>query len=222
MPDQQLALMNDSQSVAPASNGCSPELWRLLTAKESTREIAPKIAADPALVAEAREVAAALGVRQTPAGRAVVCAMLMPLVSIYGLPERSEIEWTAFWLLYGEALHVLPREALAEAIVLHNREGKYFPKPGELFKLATPMAERIRVAAWRVKQALEHHPKVGRISPEERAKVRAMMAADGLIDEDGNIKSARFFPPVERRPQMPPIQRPERRRAPVDVMDLLE
>jgi hypothetical protein len=174
------------------------------------------------LVAEAREIAQVLNVRQAPCGRAIVSAMLMPLVSIYGLPERSEIEWTAFWMLYGEALHVLPREALAEAIVLYNREGKHFPKPGELFKLASPMAERIRVAAWRTKQALEHHPKVGRIPPEERAKVRAMMEADGLLTPGGDVKTPRYFTPptpAQARLPLPPIQRPQRAETPLQAAE---
>jgi hypothetical protein len=221
------------------------ELWRLLTAKEKTQNIAPMIAADPALVAEAKSISSALNARQAPCGRAAVATLLMPLVSIYGVPDRSEIEWTAFWLLYGDALSVLPREALAEAIVLHNREGKYFPKPSELFKLASPVAERLRVAAWRVKQALEHQPKFGRITEAERAEVRKMMIADGLIGADGHVRPARFFPtpdPPRALLSMPPIQRPERpetprqaaaraqrmletvsyKRKPVDVMDLLD
>lgn len=215
MPEQQLALMNDLLSVAPASNGCSTALWRLLTAKELTREVAPRIAANPELVDEARRVVGALEVRATACGRAVVAAMLMPLVSVYGLPERSEIEWTAFWMMYGEALHILPREALAAAIVLHNREGRFFPKPGELFKLATPIAERLRVAAWRARRALEEQPRVGRISEAERAKVREMMIADGLIDLDGKVRAGSLFSPEEL--VSPPVRNRSR-----DLMDLLE
>lgn len=92
-------------------------------------------------------------------GKAVV-ATLAPLVTLYGVSDRSETEWTAFWGFYIEALAGSPLEALKGGVAQYvaSPKSEFFPKPGPLKALVDEHARPIRGAAFRASRALEKLP----------------------------------------------------------------
>lgn len=193
----ELALVGGERHAAKASEECSKELWRRLTESGDAKEAARLIGRVPALLAEVRRIAPRLNARQQPTGAEGVLAQLVPLIPVYGVSDRSESEWAAFWGAYIDALEILPPEALAEAIVAYNRQAKFFPKPGELFMLAQEAATRVRTAAYRAKKAAEWRepgPSPMTVSDEERARRKAEV--DALRRGGLGLKSfAELHPP---------------------------
>lgn len=105
-------------------------------------------------------VAAALEARAQPAGREAVIAALAPMVTLYGVPDKTEAEWRAFWKFYADALGRLPIEAVkagANAYV-NLPDSEFFPKPGPLKKLCEKAAEELYTALGRARRAMTLDP----------------------------------------------------------------
>lgn len=85
--------------------------------------------------------------------------VLSPMLSVYGVPDRSEAEWAAFWQIFVDALGDLPVEALEGAVRAWNRlpDSRHFPDPGPFRALAI-RANTAAVAAWRARKAAEQAP----------------------------------------------------------------
>lgn len=136
------------------------------------------IARNPALKAEVAEVAPRLAEWARPASAEAIMRKLVELAPVYGIGDRSEAEWASLFSAYLDALAPLPMESINTAAVLWNRQASYFPKPGELFKLAEANANRLRSVAWRARRAAEYVDALPPPPPTdaERAQVAAMMA----------------------------------------------
>jgi hypothetical protein len=195
-----LPLEGGHRNAKNASEECSTALWKLLSETDSADDAVRRIARIPALLDEARAVAPRIQARLAPAGPEGVLAQVVPLKSIYGLGDRSKGEWAEFWDAYIKALDPLPAECLAEAIVAWNRKGDRFPTPGQLFTLGKEAQSRLHIAAWRATKAAEYREAHAPMpSPEERAKVKAMM--DEMRGPDGAIRlGAKAIPPAHTAP----------------------
>lgn len=175
MPSQQLDLI-PARNATTARAECSPALFARLSSDAKTDDVVRELAADPVIRADAIAARSALERRQRPCGAEGIAILIMPLVGVYGLADRNEEQWASFWKTYIDALGDLPFDALDQAVKSYAREGEFFPKPAQLYKLAEPVAIKIRVAAWRAKRIAEYKaPVVKRVSEEDRAKVRAML-----------------------------------------------
>jgi hypothetical protein len=134
------------------SVGCSPGLWQQLTGHNVTF-----YAAVEALEPYRDQVLAVLPQLEAAAagcGAKAVIAELAPLVSLYGVPDKSEGEWKAFWGFYTAALADVPLAALKAAVQDYVKDGKseFFPKPGPLLALADGRAAPLRMAYSRAKR----------------------------------------------------------------------
>jgi len=141
-----------------ASDECSPELWRQLTNSAlSWGDACAALAADPKALAELRTRGGALIRHAEPCGSKAVVSALAPLVTLYGVQDRSEAEWTAFWRFYLDALGDLPAAALTAGIAEYvgNAKSEFFPKPGPLKAICDRHAISLRMAASRARKALE-------------------------------------------------------------------
>lgn len=140
-----------------ASDECSPELWHRLTDRGlQWTQATMELAGDPIRRSELCAVADRLGRHADPCGAKAVIAALMPLVSLYGVPDRSENEWAGFWRFYIEALDEVPIFALRAGVsdYVAQADSEYFPKPGPLKALCNRHAEPIRMAIGRARRAL--------------------------------------------------------------------
>jgi len=138
-----------------ASSACSPELWRLLTNDrmgffESVANIAK---VDRELLGSAL---INLEPFASPCGSKAVITILAPLVSLYGVPDKSEAEWRTFWGFYTKALGDLPAESVAKAVeeYVARHDSEFFPKPGPLRAICDRHAAPVRMAMSRLRKAL--------------------------------------------------------------------
>lgn len=92
--------------------------------------------------------------RAAPAGDNAVAAILVPLVSLYGVGKKSDGEWASFWSFYIEALGDLPREAIEQGVkdYVADARSEYFPKPGPLRALCLKRARPALMAWGRVRR----------------------------------------------------------------------
>lgn len=177
-----------------------------------------QIARTPALQREVREVGAEVQARGARADAVDILAELIQLAPVYGISDRTDDEWAVLFGAYLEALAPLPLEAIRQGITEWNREGEFFPKPGQIFQRAEPFARKLWQAAYRAKKALEWvetnpPPK----SDEERARDRQRLIDEGLMTPDGKFVPLQFRKVVEPgRPKETPAQMAERLRAVAD------
>lgn len=118
-----------------ASAACSPELWKLLTGREPNYlDNTARVARDPALKAEVIAALPDIVRLAAPCGPKFVIGALMPLVAVFGVGDRSQAEWAAFWRFYTDALSDMPAEAVTAGIkaYVHKPDSEFFPKPGPL------------------------------------------------------------------------------------------
>lgn len=139
-----------------ASAECSPALWRLLTAPNVSWFAAVD---DVATRADPNELAIAarrLEAHAEGCGPQAVIATLAPLVTLYGVGDRSEGEWTAFWRFYIDALASAPPEALKAGVAdyVASAKSEFFPKPGPLKALVDDRARPVVAASHRASRAL--------------------------------------------------------------------
>lgn len=94
--------------------------------------------------------------RAAPAGREEIVAALAPMVTLYGVPDKTEAEWRGFWRFYVEALGNLPIEAIKAGAKAYVNEptSEFFPKPGPLKALCSKAAEELFRAVGRARRAL--------------------------------------------------------------------
>lgn len=90
-----------------------------------------------------------------PCGAKVVMALLVPLVTLYGISDRSQEEWATFWNFYAKALEALPTEAVQAGVAEYVADPKseFFPKPGPLKAICERHAIPVRMAMSRARQA---------------------------------------------------------------------
>lgn len=143
-------------NLAPtASAECSPGLWRLLTDPNISYFAAVD---DVARLADPGELQSVVGKLESHAqgcGAKAVIAALAPLVTLYGVADRSENEWTAFWRFYIDALEGSPVEALRAGVAdyVGHPKSEFFPKPGPLKALVDKRASPILTAMGRASRA---------------------------------------------------------------------
>ena len=119
-------------------------------------DAASAIAADPAMLAEARALLPRLQAEVAPAGEAGVRDTLAPLFGLYPQPERSAAEWAVWWAHYIEDLAGLCPQSLAAAVKAYRRlpGSRFMPLPGELAALARSARIPAIAALGRVREAL--------------------------------------------------------------------
>lgn len=145
------------------------------------------------LKAEVIEVLPELARRASKAEPFDIMAELIALAPIYGISDRTDEEWATLFSAYLEALAPLPIEAIRAGIVEYNREGEFFPKPGQIYQKAEPIARKLFQAAYRAKRAaewVEQNPAPK--SDEERARDRQALIEAGLMTPDGKFAPLNF------------------------------
>ncbi len=110
----------------------------------------------PDALVEIERAMPALEAHAQPCGRRAVIEALTPLVTVYGIAERSDAEWRTFWGLYATALEGLPGEALRSGVAdyVAGSDSEFFPKPGPLKALCDKRAAPILTALGRARRAL--------------------------------------------------------------------
>jgi hypothetical protein len=113
--------------------------------------------ADPAVVGELRARLPVLAEHAKPCGQKAVISALAPLLTVYGVPDKSEAEWKTFWGLYAEQLSDQPVEALKAGVADYVRDPKseFFPKPGPLLGYVQKHSAPIFIAYRRAKRVAE-------------------------------------------------------------------
>lgn len=157
---QQLTQTSARPLATTASAECSPALWQRLTSNLPFEQAINELAGDDACRAELVAVGERIRRHAEPCGSKAVIALLTPLVSLYGVPDKSEAEWRAFWRFYTEALGELPLEALKAGVddYVNKPDSEFFPKPGPLKALCNERAVPVRKAANRAQIALQKDP----------------------------------------------------------------
>lgn len=104
---------------------------------------------------EIRSAVAKLEQHAQPCGPKAVIATLTPLVTLFGIADRSEGEWRAFWGFYTKSLADLPLEALRGGVeeYVAAPDSEFFPKPGPLRALCLKHAEPLLMALGRARKA---------------------------------------------------------------------
>lgn len=134
------------------STVCRPELWRRLTDSRL-----PFFEACEELARNRSDVAAALPALEAlaaPCGSKAVVATLVPLVTLYGVSDKSEAEWKVFWGFYIKAMEELPLDALRAGVTDYTKaaDSEFFPKPGPLLALCEKHAAPVRTALSRARR----------------------------------------------------------------------
>ena len=174
MPRQDLTHSSGAMTV---QDGCSKDLFALLTSSGQTEDVVRDLAVNPDARAAVEAARNTLEARRRPCGAEGVAKLLLPLVGVYGLADRSSEEWGSFWSGYIKTLGELPYEALESAVTQHLRDGDYFPKPSQLYRLARPVAERIWQASYRANKVLDYQARpVPTVTDEDRERVRRLLA----------------------------------------------
>lgn len=114
------------------------------------------LAEDPEARRELVAVVGQLERHAEPCGPKWIAATLGPLLSLYGVADKSEAENRTFWGFYIDALGNLPREAVAAGVAEYVADPKseFFPKPGPLKAICDRHAIPLRMAANRARKAL--------------------------------------------------------------------
>jgi hypothetical protein len=153
-----LTPINARPLAKTASEECSGALWRRLTSENLTWSDAIRdLAEDPTISGELTVVAKQLARHVEPCGGKWVISLLAPLLTLYGVSDKTEAEAAAFWGFYIDALGGLPREAVKRGVADYVAAGnsEFFPKPGPLKALCERHAIPIRMAENRARKALE-------------------------------------------------------------------
>lgn len=149
------ALRTVPQAEMTASQLASPELWRLLTTRSFSFHDALNVLSDVKYAAEMGRLIGRIEAEAAPCGTQEVIRHLTPLVTLYGLPNRSEAEWRTFWQFYANALGDLPSEAVRRGVedYVNAPDSEFFPRPGPLKQLCLKRAETILMAWGRIRKA---------------------------------------------------------------------
>lgn len=115
------------------------------------------LADDPEARGELARVAGQLQRHAEPCGPKVVAATLGPLLTLYGVADKTEAESKTFWRFYIDALGSLPAEAVRAGVAeyVQDARSEFFPKPGPLKAICERHAIPLRMAAHRAQKALE-------------------------------------------------------------------
>lgn len=152
-----LAKIPEQQIAKTVSDECSPELWRLLTDhRRGHFEMVEDLIKNDIARTEIRAISDRMEAHLTPCGKEVVVEILAPLVAVYGVPDRSKGEWSAFWRIYIEALSDLPTEVLRAGVTAYVNRGtsEFFPKPGPLKQLCLDNGGGLYMAVGRVRSVM--------------------------------------------------------------------
>lgn len=110
-------------------------------------------------------------------GPEYVATSLMRLQAHYWRPDFTEAQARELYVDFIEDLGELPPDILDEAIRQYRRdpEARFFPRPGDLLATAKPLLEERRRAVSRLERGPDHKPAHPSRSPEEIARVRALV-----------------------------------------------
>lgn len=135
---------------------CSPALDKLLTSETLSWQGASELIAHaPEAIYELDGVIANLDARMEPCGVEFIISQLAPLRSIYGIGQKSQAEWGAFWKIYAAQVETYPREAVVAAVseYVGLPTSEFFPKPGPLKALCEKHTTKLRLAIGRARNA---------------------------------------------------------------------
>lgn len=133
--------------------------------------------------------------------------------------EQAKAMRGAWLKLYYDVLKDYPLLAVHQGVedFLKTNTTGHFPQPAELRKFAEPHGAKLFTAVYRLREAMKLSLDVDKRSPEERAKVIAMMKEDGIMDEDGKVDFARWMrrkgAPKPKGPQGSKAEMAEKMRA---------
>jgi len=186
-PNTGLSLIEGVLCVTKGSETCSPGLWKLLTEGEDWRGAVRLIAINDTLRAQVPGTLEYLKALSRPADPEWIIAELARQAPAFGLAARRPEEWATLFGVYLDEIGTLSEEAIADAFhrwhhneLYPNDPGRhgFMPKPNEINALAKKVVNDNANARFRARQALRHQekPKPHEPSPEDRARVRAMLA----------------------------------------------
>ena len=153
-----LTPINARPLAKTASAEVSPALWRRLTSANLTwAEAVRDLAADPEIRGELVIASDRLQRHIEPCGATWIAQILGPLLTLYGVADKSEAENRTFWGFYIDALGDLPRESVKAGVAEYvaDSRSEFFPKPGPLKAICERHAIPLRMAANRARKALE-------------------------------------------------------------------
>jgi hypothetical protein len=170
--------------------------------QDTRRFIIKEIAETPALREEAqRTLAVVESMASPPRNPNDVWVAMQKLTLVRRMPDfgnepaASKALRSAWLKLYYDILKDYPLLAIHRGVdsFLKSNSAGYFPQPAEIRKFAEPHCAEILTAIYRLREALKIESPTDHRSPEEREKVIAMMKADGIMDEEGNIDFSSWF-----------------------------
>lgn len=153
--------MNDLTNLPPSalpakttSLALSQPLRLLLEAERSGDDAVNGIVNSPALHAECKAALPAIMDRIKGCGMVGVRDVIGRRFATYPQPDRSDMEWAAWWADYCDALEDVPYEALEGGMRawVQKPESQFMPKPGELRALALKAGEPLYQAASRARR----------------------------------------------------------------------
>ena len=167
----------------------SPGLRLLLTTGDNETAVS-ELASNGRALQEAGDVLAALERdAQRPAGPTGVRRVVERRFVLYPQPQRAPEEWVHWWNAYYDVLADIPEGTLeASMIAWAKTAAEFLPKPGQILELTADNAGKDALACFRIRAAQRQRewadkpdlyipgtPDRPEVTPEERAKVKAML-----------------------------------------------
>lgn len=171
MPNE---LTTQDQSSRAILTRLSPELRRLLVSEPDSDRALMIVADSPGMLREVVRALPALREAATEeSGEVGVREVIGRRFALYPQPQRSDAEWSMWWMDYYDVLADVPRSALEAAMSAWVRmpESRFLPKPGELRALARRTQAREILAYERASRAAARRPALDPASFVGRAAV---------------------------------------------------
>lgn len=150
-------------TVTQIENNFSAGLWKLLTEVDEGRSAIRLIAINPTLRAEAERMIPMLERITRPMTPEEMLLILTREMPTYGIPNKPQGEWAAFFGAYLRDLAPLNATSLVDAFTRWGRGEMYpqqpgrhgfYPKPAELTAMAKKMRTDLSNALYRAREAL--------------------------------------------------------------------
>jgi hypothetical protein len=185
--ETELALTTGEPDKSSVRAICSPGLWTLLTGEGDWRPKVRVIATTPGLRGQIDAMIPELEAALAPGDPVELAQILAMAAPGFNLQPRSPGQWGATWDSYLAVLADTPAFAVREAFVRWGRAELYpdtpgrcgfYPSTADLYTLAKRSMADLNNALFRARAAVRHVEPRGPATPEERAKVKAMMEED--------------------------------------------
>lgn len=156
--------------------------WKTITENTSSSHVIDQIARSPALRAMCTRALEALEEATKPLTKSNVRVILTQLSVIYGNPYSDELTIKKAVDIYFQALEDQSYGAVIEAAKdFVKTDETFFPKPGQLLKLARKHSQPIHAAIYRAKEALKRPEPASRSAEKKRRQDIEEAEREGLF-----------------------------------------